>query len=308
MKIIKHKTLGGVYAHHPYRWIVPNSGSITSVTTEDLYKRAFFTDTKTESVLTSTDPIEWTEAGGGGADEISLSFLTDVNVSAASNGQVLKYNNTSSAFENVSLSTNDVAEGTNLYYTSQRASSDAPVQSVDGKTGAVDLSQDYESKKLHNLSATSDPTTTEDSSAGYEALSKWVNTSTGEVWVCLDATAGSAIWALSTLTIDDLGSAATANSSEFTPSSHTTDPNAHPDLVRKDTALVGGAVDDGVNNLQVHGGSRTDTLSAGGVEAAQESIDTAGNVQIRGEGQLKQGSFAIQFNAATNSLDFNFIG
>lgn len=78
--------------------------------------------------------------------------------------------------------------------------------------------------------------------------------------------------------------------------------------VRHATVRTGGAVDDGTNSLQAVGGTRTDTLAAGGVQAAEESIDTAGNVQIRGEGQLKMGDFAIQYNAATKSLDFNFMG
>ncbi len=99
------------------------------------------------------------------------------------------------------------------YTTEAEASAAAPVQSVDSKTGAVDLSQDYETRRQHNLTATTDPTVNDDSGAGYEPLSKWVNTSTGEVFVCLDATAGAANWQLSTLTIDDLGSAATQETS-----------------------------------------------------------------------------------------------
>jgi hypothetical protein len=39
----------------------------------------------------------------------------------------------------VSLTTNDIAEGANLYFTNARASSAAPVQSVAGRTGAVTL-------------------------------------------------------------------------------------------------------------------------------------------------------------------------
>ena len=68
---------------------------------------------------------------------------------------------------------------------------------------------------------------------------------------------------------------------------------------------TGGATDDGINSLQVEGGTRTDTLAAGGVQNAQESIDTDGNVQVRGEGQLKMGNFVIQYNADTESLSFN---
>ena len=43
----------------------------------------------------------------------------------------------------VVLTTTDIAEGTNLYYTNARASAAAPVQSVNGQTGAVDLSGAY---------------------------------------------------------------------------------------------------------------------------------------------------------------------
>lgn len=43
----------------------------------------------------------------------------------------------------VVLTTTDIAEGTNLYYTNARASAAAPVQSVDGQTGAVSLSSSY---------------------------------------------------------------------------------------------------------------------------------------------------------------------
>ncbi len=82
------------------------------------------------------------------------------------------------------------------------------VQSVDGKTGEVDLSGSYEAKRKNNLSATTDPAVTDDSSLGYEPLSRWINTSTGEIWLCVDAAAGAANWQKASLTLDELGSAA----------------------------------------------------------------------------------------------------
>lgn len=57
------------------------------------------------------------------------------------------------------------------YTTTAEASAAAPVQSVDDLTGTVDLSNSYEPKRQNNLSATTDPTVTDDSSAGYEPLS-----------------------------------------------------------------------------------------------------------------------------------------
>jgi hypothetical protein len=52
---------------------------------------------------------------------------------------------------------------------------------------------------LANLNATTDPTATDDSAAGYEAGSLWINTSAagtgdGFAWVCLLPTAGAAVW------------------------------------------------------------------------------------------------------------------
>lgn len=47
---------------------------------------------------------------------------------------------------------------------------------------------------LANTSATTDPSTSNDSTQNYEIGSVWVNTSTDTVFVCADATAGSAVW------------------------------------------------------------------------------------------------------------------
>lgn len=47
---------------------------------------------------------------------------------------------------------------------------------------------------LNNLTATTNPTITNDSGSGYAVGSVWINTSTDEMFVCTDATAGAAIW------------------------------------------------------------------------------------------------------------------
>lgn len=63
----------------------------------------------------------------------------------------------------------------------------------------------------NNPSATTDPTSTDDSDSGYRAFSRWVNTTTDEIWICLDATTSAAVWVKASLTIDELGSAALVN-------------------------------------------------------------------------------------------------
>lgn len=48
--------------------------------------------------------------------------------------------------------------------------------------------------RRNNYSATTDPTTTDDSASGYAVGSIWVNTSGGKVWTCTDPTASAAVW------------------------------------------------------------------------------------------------------------------
>ena len=50
-----------------------------------------------------------------------------------------------------------------------------------------------------NLVATSNPTTTDDSAAGYAVGSRWVNVSSDSEFVCLDDSSGSAVWKSTTM-------------------------------------------------------------------------------------------------------------
>ena len=45
-----------------------------------------------------------------------------------------------------------------------------------------------------NLTATTAPTITDDSAAGYGVGSCWLDTVAGKIWFCTDATAGAAVW------------------------------------------------------------------------------------------------------------------
>ena len=49
-------------------------------------------------------------------------------------------------------------------------------------------------RTVDNIRATADPTTTDDSSAGYHVGSLWYRPATGEMWTCTDATATAAVW------------------------------------------------------------------------------------------------------------------
>jgi hypothetical protein len=67
----------------------------------------------------------------------------------------------------------------------------------------------WELNVQHNTTATTDPDVTDDSSAGYAIRSTWINTSTHEIFRCLDASVGAAVWVKTSLTLDELGGAAT---------------------------------------------------------------------------------------------------
>ncbi len=82
-------------------------------------------------------------------------------------------------------------------------------QCIDPTAGAAVWITVASSAFLDNYSAIVAPTVNDDDLAGYGPGSKWYNTVGGEVYLCVDNTTGAAVWVLTTLTLDDLGSAAT---------------------------------------------------------------------------------------------------
>lgn len=59
----------------------------------------------------------------------------------------------------------------------------------------------------NNLNATTGPAANDDSTAGYEAGSRWLNNAVSPKvwWICTDATAGAAVWDVLSLSADELG-------------------------------------------------------------------------------------------------------
>lgn len=128
--------------------------------------------------------------------------------------------------------------------TPAEAAAAAPVQQVEGRSGAnVTLSDLFEAKRQNNLSATTDPGPTNDETEGYEVLSRWVNTVTRKKFVCLHAAEGDAFWDDSTLSIDELGSAALLDSGEA--------PEQLPDNALVDAKLL--AIQEATHYRMVYG-------------------------------------------------------
>jgi hypothetical protein len=108
------------------------------------------------------------------------------------------------------LSDAEALQGTELLEVSQTVGGDLKSRRV-----ALSVLQAYlgsgGSGYLDNLSASTDPGAADDSSLGYSAGSTWFNVSSGEIFRCLDAAEGAAVWAKTSLTLDELGSMATVN-------------------------------------------------------------------------------------------------
>lgn len=66
------------------------------------------------------------------------------------------------------------------------------------------------SARQDNISATVDPGVNDDSDAGYEIRSLWINQTSNEAFRCHDATPGAAVWIKTTLTADELATVATS--------------------------------------------------------------------------------------------------
>lgn len=82
----------------------------------------------------------------------------------------------------------------------------------------------------NNLSATTNPSATDDSGAGYAIGSVWINTTSDEAFRCVDASAAAAVWINTTLTTSELATLAVTGDwtdiqnkpSAFTPDTHAT--------------------------------------------------------------------------------------
>ncbi|OKH89208.1 virulence factor Pgp3 [Thalassospira sp. TSL5-1] len=63
----------------------------------------------------------------------------------------------------------------------------------------------------NKFDATRDPGVNDDANAGFAAGSNWLNVSSKEAFKCIDSAVGAAVWVTTTLTLDELGTAAAQN-------------------------------------------------------------------------------------------------
>ena len=110
------------------------------------------------------------------------------------------------------LTTTDVAEGSRLYYTNDRADARVALHGdLTNNPHVVTKTQvglGNVQNVLCNLAATSAPTTGDDSGDGYDVGSIWVNLTTDIIYVCSDSSLGAAVWKNVTnsgVTLADIG-------------------------------------------------------------------------------------------------------
>lgn len=106
-----------------------------------------------------------------------------------------------------SKSTSDLSEGSNLYYTEARVSANASVAANTAHAARTDNPHSVTKTQVGlgnvqntkvNLSAATAPGVGDDSSAGYSVGSLWIDTTNDVAYRCLDASAGAAIWRATT--------------------------------------------------------------------------------------------------------------
>lgn len=99
--------------------------------------------------------------------------------------------------------TSQIAEGTNLYYSEARVSSNADVAAATTHAARTDNPHAVSKSQLglanvantkNNFAASVAPTASNDAGEGYTVGSVWIDTSAGSSYVCTDATGSAAVW------------------------------------------------------------------------------------------------------------------
>ncbi len=134
----------------------------------------------------------------------------------------------------------------------------------------------------NNFDGTADPTATNNAAEGYSVGSQWFNVSSGEIFKLIRFDGTDAVWVKTTLTLDELGSAATAAVTDFLQVANNGSDIADPAAFRAALALGAAATRDvglGPNQLP--------TTSEADARYAQRA-----NLLVNGDFSVNQRRFA----------------
>jgi hypothetical protein len=167
------------------------------------------------------------------------------------------------------------------------------------------------SSAKQNLTATAPPAVTDDVNAGYSVGSVWIDTSADERWVCLDDTAGSAIWDKSTV--------GTASEVVNTPAGNITSTNVQSALNELDT-LKGSQAQQTTNTSNI--ASNTSALASkiasmvedaspqlgGTLDANSKAINEAQGTNIASATTTDLGAMAGNYALVTGTTTITGLG
>nr|DAQ81601.1 MAG TPA: tail fiber protein [Caudoviricetes sp.] len=161
----------------------------------------FFADTLNQELDLITQQIQQLRRDLGRAAQIPVdSTLSGVTLPDPEDGKLLIWDGVLGAIGNGPTADN-IAAAQGYANDAETAKDAAEVAQAAAELAASNL-------PLNKLNGTAAPTVNDDSGDGYSVGSKWYDLTGDEAYVCLDATAGAAVWVITTLDTEDLGTAA----------------------------------------------------------------------------------------------------
>ncbi len=153
----------------------------------------FFCTAASGSDVVGTDALTWSQAGGASS---TLAGLTDVTITAAISGDILRHNGSAwvdYADSNFAASSHthaavDISSGTLVH---ERGGLEVNASAFGGFI-VIGGGATTELKSEFGKSAA--PAVTDDSGSGYAVGSRWCDTTADKEYVCLDASVGVAVW------------------------------------------------------------------------------------------------------------------
>jgi hypothetical protein len=171
---------------------------------------------------------------------------------------------------------------------------------------------------IDNFAAVTAPTVSDDSGDGYSEGSKWYDTVGEEAYLCVNATNGAAVWIKTTLTADELGSAAFTASTDYATAAQgaladsalqpgdlatVATTGAYADLSGKPTLGNSAALNVGTTAGTVAAGDDARLTDARTPTAHASSHVTGGTDKIRDASAAQDGLMTTAFAAKINGIE-----